>query len=47
MLTSDQNRKINEIVEEFKEAADFYRMEYSEDLMGDVSGFWVYAAFEV
>lgn len=34
MLTSDQNRKINEIVEEFKEAADFYRMEYSEDLMG-------------
>ena len=61
MLTSDQNRKINEIVEEFKEAADFYRMEYSEDLMGmfrntpygvfrrpygDVSGFWVYAAFE-
>ena len=46
MLTSDQNRKINEIVEEFKEAADFYRMEYSEDLM-DVSGFWVYAAFEV
>ena len=44
MLTSDQNRKINEIVEEFKEAADFYRMEYS---YGDVSGFWVYAAFEV
>lgn len=34
MLTSDQNRKINEIVEEFKEAADFYRMEYSEDLWG-------------
>ncbi len=34
MLTSDQKMKINEIVQEFKEAADFYRMEYSEDLMG-------------
>ena len=33
MLTSDQKNKINEIVQEFKEAADFYRMEYSEDLM--------------
>ena len=34
MLTSEQKNKINEIVQEFKEAADFYRMEYSEDLMG-------------
>ena len=34
MLTSEQKNKINEIVQEFKKAADFYRMEYSEDLMG-------------
>ncbi len=34
MLTSDQKMKINEIVQEFREAADFYRMEYSQDLMG-------------
>ena len=33
MLASDQKNKINGIVQEFKEAADFYRMEYSEDLM--------------
>ena len=29
MLTSDQKIKINEKVQGFKEAADFYRMEYS------------------
>ena len=34
MLTSDQKIKINEMVQGFKEAADFYRMEYSQDLMG-------------
>ena len=34
MLTSDQKIKINEKVQGFKEAADFYRMEYSQDLMG-------------
>ena len=34
MLTSDQKIKINENVQGFKEAADFYRMEYSQDLMG-------------
>ena len=34
MLTSDQKNKIDEIVQEFREAADFYRMEYSQDLMG-------------
>ena len=38
MLTSNQKMKINEKVQGFKEAADFYRMEYSQDLMG-CSGF--------
>ena len=46
MLTSDQNRKINEIVEEFKEAADFTVWSIPKTY-GDVSGFWMYAAFEV
>ena len=47
MLTSDQNRKINEIVEEFKEAADFLPYGVFRRPYGDVSGFWMYAAFEV
>ena len=34
MLTSDQNRKINEIVEEFKEAADFYVWSIPKTLWG-------------